>query len=438
MALSTTFTLKFAGASVQRGLNLLERQFKKMGSVALKVGKSLVSPFAKLAAMLAPVALAAGITSLVKGASETASRFEQMNASFELFTGSMEKAKKLMKELLKIDVVSNLDLESLGGGTKILLNYGMGIEEAIDATERLSKVSGGNADTFGRLATALGQSRGKMILQGEEIRQFVNAGWNPLQQIMERTGETYGAVTDRMEKKLVTFDEVRMALQSVTNGTGRFARAHELGAKTFVSATSRMKTQYMLLQNEFGKPLNIALGKIFDRITAKLPEMTEQARAMGQAVGRSMTQLVDAFEQGRLGEVFMAALDMGVAKFGEELLALMNHAANTFFDSLESRATKSNVFQVLTFGGMDVDTPKTKTGKNKTEMSYSELRAEYANMFGSQNNEEILRQTMQKQGNVPGVQGYRYAQPGESATMMDGERVVRILESIDRRLAPQP
>jgi len=44
----------------------------------------------------------------------------------------------------------------------------------------------------------------------------------------------------------------------------------------------------------------------------------------------------------------------------------------------------------------------------------------------------------QKQGNVPNVPGYRYAQPDEYATMMDGERVVRILTNIERNLAPQP
>jgi hypothetical protein len=71
-------------------------------------------------------------------------------------------------------------------------------------------------------------------------------------------------------------------------------------------------------------------------------------------------------------------------------------------------------------------------------MSYSELRDEYANMFGSQNNADILRQTLQKQGQVPNAPEFRYARPGEAATIMDGERVVRILDSIDRKLSPQP
>jgi hypothetical protein len=47
-------------------------------------------------------------------------------------------------------------------------------------------------------------------------------------------------------------------------------------------------------------------------------------------------------------------------------------------------------------------------------------------------------QQMGKRGTVPNAPEFRYAKPGESATMMDGERVVRILQSIDQKLAPTP
>jgi hypothetical protein len=46
---------------------------------------------------------------------------------------------------------------------------------------------------------------------------------------------------------------------------------------------------------------------------------------------------------------------------------------------------------------------------------------------------------------VPGAEGFRYAQPNEPATMMNGERVVNILsdavrelQAVNQKLAPQP
>jgi hypothetical protein len=70
--------------------------------------------------------------------------------------------------------------------------------------------------------------------------------------------------------------------------------------------------------------------------------------------------------------------------------------------------------------------------------TYQQTRKGFRDAFGSGGYAQILRQTLQKQGNVPNAPGYRYAQPGEPATMMGGERVVRILESIDLKLSPQP
>jgi tape measure domain-containing protein len=281
MSISTTFTLRFSGADVQRGLVMITRQINSLGRAASGLGKSLVTPFAGLTAMLAPAAIGAGFLSMIKNASDTASRFEQMTLKFKMFTGSLEGAKKVMQGLRDIDMVSNLDIESLGNAQAKLMAYGFTAEDALKSVERLSKVSGGNADVFSSLALAFGQTKSAMKLKGDDLRQYTERGWNPLQQIMAATGETFAEVSKRMKLGKIGFEEVNWALRSITEGTGKFAKAHDLGSKTFLAATSRMKTQYMLLQNEFGKPFNVSLGEIFDRIAAKIPLMNEEARKLG-------------------------------------------------------------------------------------------------------------------------------------------------------------
>jgi hypothetical protein len=70
--------------------------------------------------------------------------------------------------------------------------------------------------------------------------------------------------------------------------------------------------------------------------------------------------------------------------------------------------------------------------------TYQQTRQAFRDAFGSSEFSRILGETLQKQGQVPNAPEFRYAKPNEPATMMDGERVVRILQSIDQRLAPQP
>jgi hypothetical protein len=435
MAISTTFTLKFAGAAVEKGISRVQSAYKSLGGVAMKIGKALVSPFAGIAAAVGGLLAARSLirtawemNMIGEAATTSEARLESIAASMGVFGSDVEKVTSRLSDLANEQGrLLGIDNKTIRLTQSKLMTF-KEIAKTADA-------AGGAFDRATMAAVNMAQAGfGTAEMNAVQLGKALN---DPIKGInsLTRSGITF---TEQEKAKIRTLVESNRMLDA----QDIILKAIEMqvggAAKATSDASARMKESWAQLKESFGKPFSIQLGAIFDRISAKIPQLAEQARSWGEAVGRTMTQLVDAFEQGRLGDVFMAALDMGVAKLGEELLALMTHAGNTLFDALEERATKSNVFKVLTFGGLDVDTPRTKTGKDKTEMSYGELRQEYANMFGSQNNAEILRQTMQKQGNVPNAPGYRYAQPGEAATIMDGERVVRLLTSIDQRLAPPP
>jgi tape measure domain-containing protein len=434
MGLSTTFTLKFSGAAVQRGLSRVQSAFKSLGSVAARVGKTLLSPFAALTAMLGAGALVTGMFSFIKSASTAAANMEDLTMQFETLTKSAEITKKLLSEMKDDAAKSPLSISDYAQAGKTLMAFGMEAEGVMPTLKNLADVSMGNAERFESLALAFAQTQAAGRLMGQEVLQFVNAGFNPLQQISKRTGETMVQLKKRMEDGAVSSKEVAQAFSEATAKGGLFYKAIEKGALTTSGKIAKTKDAILNLKIAFGTGFNEGLRDALNRINEFLPKMLGKFQEFGKATGRVMTQLMDAFEEGRLGKVFMAALDVGVSKLGEELLALMTHAGNTFFDALESRATQSTVWKVLTWGGLDVDTPQTKTGKAKSEMTYGELREEYANMFGSQENAEILRQNLQN--NVPKAEGNRIYYRNEDGRLMT--RMAKSLESIDRRLSDQP
>jgi hypothetical protein len=436
MAISTTFTLKFAGAAVERGLARVQSAFKSLGGVAMKVGKSLLSPFAALTALLGAGALTAGLASFVKGSSAAASSVESLTTQFTTLLGSATAAKDRMEEITKFAASTPFEIAELAATSKLLevmggklISTGDGLRLVGDAAAMAGQPIQEVGLHIGRLFSAItsGTSAGESVNRLQELGLITGA--------TKIKFEELAAAQKKGTAATLTGEQALKALQTV------MSKAQ--GGMAALSATtegklSNMRDNIDQLKVAFGTGFNIGLKNALDRVNEFLPQMLGKFKEFGLQTGKIMIQLMDAFEQGRLGTVFIAALDAGVAKFGEELLALMTHAGNTFFDALENRATKSAVWKTLTWGGLDVDTPKTKTGKDKSEMTYAELRQEYANMFGSQNNAEILRQTLQKQGTVPTAPGYRYAKPGEAATIMDGERVVRILDSIDQKLSYQP
>jgi hypothetical protein len=442
MAISTTFTLKFAGAAVERGLARVQSAFKSLGGVAMKIGKSLLSPFAALTALLGTGALVGGLASFVKGSSAAASSVESLTTQFTTLLGSATAAKERMEEITKFAASTPFEIQELAATSKLLevmggklISTGDGLQLVGDAAAMAGQPLQEVGLHVGRLFSAItsGTSAGESV--------------NRLQELGLITGATK-----------IKFEELAAAQKKGTAATLTGERALKLlqdvmkksqGGMAALSTTtagklSNMRDNIDRLKVAFGTGFNIGLKNALDRVNEFLPKMLDKFKDFGLETGKIMIQLMDAFEQGRIGEIFMAALDTGVARLGEELLALMTHAGNTFFDALENRATKSVVWKTLTWGGLDVETPKTKTGKDKTDMSYSELRAEYANMFGSQNNADILRQSLQKQGRHPRISGFEYAPEGANTGMFDRDGIMvmhsinRGIDALNQKLAPQP
>lgn len=450
MPLGVTIKIKFDSAAVQRGLAALKKGLSSLADRGKAVFSALLGPTAKLAAMLGPTALAGSLIGLVKGASDTASRFEQMSNMFLMFTGSAEGTLKIMKQLKAVDLVSNLDLETLGQGAKMLMSYGDSADDAVSTVEKLSKVSGGSAEKFERLALAMGQTAAGGSLKGDDLKQFVENGWNPLQQIMAKTGETYEQVRERMQDHKVSLAEVKFALNEVTSGTGRFARAHELGSKTFLAATSRMESQWAQLQKAFGEPLNLHLADIFDKITAKLPTLTAQAKEWGTKVGSFLESVVNSFGNGDAGNVIKATFMLAVKMAGAELIALSTLAGEAFIKAATGKTGQGfmkwlediNPIRGLMEGagfnparGSNSDVFKTQYDMG----SYQENRTASYQVMGVEQTSAALQQLIDRnQGSLPA--GFRYAGPGESSAFSDGNgnKVIQLLDSINRNLSPQP
>lgn len=80
----------------------------------------------------------------------------------------------------------------------------------------------GDANKLGSLSLAFAQINGKGKLAGQELLQLINAGFNPLQVISEKTGETMGSLAKRMEKGGISVEEVKKAFDIATSEGGKF------------------------------------------------------------------------------------------------------------------------------------------------------------------------------------------------------------------------
>ena len=99
---------------------------------------------------------------------------EQLQTSFEVMTGSAEKAKDIIAELQKIGAETPFEVKDLAKATNLLMNYGLEADDAIDKMMMLGDIAQGSSEKMNRIAMAYGQmsSAGKVSL--EDVKQMID------------------------------------------------------------------------------------------------------------------------------------------------------------------------------------------------------------------------------------------------------------------------
>lgn len=98
---------------------------------------------------------------------------ETYQTSFEVMTGSAEKAASVMEELKRIGAETPFEFPDLAEATQLLMNYGFTADEAIDRMMMLGDISQGSADKMQRIATAYGQMSSAGKVQLEDVKQMI-------------------------------------------------------------------------------------------------------------------------------------------------------------------------------------------------------------------------------------------------------------------------
>lgn len=240
-------SLKFNTEINESGFN---SGISKLGGIAKKGAGVAVAAVGAVTA-----ALGAGV---VAGVKYNAS-IESYQTSFEVMTGSAEKAAEVIDKLKKVGAETPFELPDLADTTQLLMNYGFSADEAMDKMMMLGDISQGSAEKMSRIATAYGQmsSAGKVSL--EDVKQMIEAGFNPLQEISESTGESMASLYDRISKGTISVDEITASMQRATSEGGKYFQSMEKQSQTFSGLISTLKDNAQQLLGEVVKPISDGL-----------------------------------------------------------------------------------------------------------------------------------------------------------------------------------
>lgn len=210
------------------GLNNAELRTK------LKESQGLLQSFkTNLGGIIGGAALGVSIKNLGDYALNSAKAFEQASISFRVLLRNEERAAKLVNDIQDLANVTPMTSSGLQENAKLLLNFNAVTEDEIIPTLRmLGDITGGDQVKMDSMTLAFAQCASAGRLMGQDLLQMVNAGFNPLQIIAEKTGKSLGDLKNEMSEGKISVDMVKQAFKDATSEGGRFYGMMEAQSKS--------------------------------------------------------------------------------------------------------------------------------------------------------------------------------------------------------------
>lgn len=197
-----------------------------------------------------------GIGTIAGGyALKLAADAEKTQVALEVLLGSVESANRVVTTMRNLAVESPFDAQQLIDSTKVMVQFGQDAETSMRTIEALSKVAVGDAQKLDALTLAMSQSAAAGRLMGQDLLQMINAGFNPLFYMSQRTGVSMKDLRKEMEKGNITFAMVQEELTRLTTGTGRFADINKRLTGTLSGQWQKFIEQLKNLARMFGEAI---------------------------------------------------------------------------------------------------------------------------------------------------------------------------------------
>ena len=172
--------------------------------------------------------IAAGVGAIAKLGAQA----EQTSTAFTVLVGSEQKANQVLGEISKFAAATPFSKMNLEGAAQTMLNFGVSSDAVMTRLKQLGDISMGDAQKLSSLSLVYGQVAAAGKMQGQDLMQFINAGFNPLRELSQMTGKSYQELQEMMSKGQITVEAVEAAMKHATDAGGQFHGMMDATSKT--------------------------------------------------------------------------------------------------------------------------------------------------------------------------------------------------------------
>lgn len=232
-------------------------------------------------------------------------QFRSMEVSLNTMIGEA-RAKPILADVKQYAALSPLQLKDVSSATEMMIGFNIEAEKTPRFIRAIGDISRGESQKFNSLTLAFSQMSAAGKLMGQDLNQMINAGFNPLQIISEKTGKSIAQLKDEMSKGAISAEMVQQAFIDVTSEGGKFYKMSENASKEMAGQMSMLHDTIDSVFNEIGQNNE---GVIVEGI-----QMTTKLVENYESVGRVLTGLVGIYGVYRTAMILNAVVEQGFSK----------------------------------------------------------------------------------------------------------------------------
>lgn len=205
---------------------------------------------------------------------------QSLEKSFEILAGK-DYGRRLFADIRSFAVNTPMQMNDLAKGAQTLLSFNVAAKEVMPILRAIGDISMGEAQKFNSLTLAFSQMSSTGKLMGQDLLQMINAGFNPLAVISEKTGKSIGVLKKEMEDGAISAEMVKKAFMDAAGEGGKFNGMLEQQSKGIKGAISNLQGAIDDMFNDIGKNSE---GIIAGSIQAAT-DLVKSYERVGQVIG---------------------------------------------------------------------------------------------------------------------------------------------------------
>lgn len=245
------YGLGIDNTQLQADANKSSRIFKGIGDTAVSEGQRMDNTFKKIAITAGSIFATQQAIAFGKSMIQVRGEIEALQISFETLAGKA-KGNALFGDIKEWVVSTPMLMQDAAKGAQTLLAFNIEAEKVMPILRQIGDISMGDAQKFNSLTLAFAQMSSTGKLMGQDLLQMINAGFNPLTVIAEKTGKSISTLKDEMSNGAISSQMVADAFAEATAEGGKFHGMLEKQSKGIKGSLSNLQGAVDDMLNDLG------------------------------------------------------------------------------------------------------------------------------------------------------------------------------------------